>query len=214
LSAAAQLHRLRPWWLVLPASRRDEIRDVRRRLRAAGRRSWDEAAVERLKRARAAMTQAQGRLRACESCAIGCDPPHGQWEGGFCCGGETANLISDTELASMAACGIGPADLVPPTTREHAGCAFRGPRGCSLDASKRPCVCLWYLCRDVSQELGHAGRGKQAGARARELEQAFIAFAATLSPPSPRKTGPIRYTLRTQRTRASASSDHQGSAAK
>lgn len=186
MSAAAQLHRLRPWWLVRPATRRDEIRDVRRRLRAASRRSWDPAAVERLVAARAAMSQAQGLLRACASCAIGCEPPHGQWEGGFCCGGETANLFPDEELAVLAACGVGPGDLVPPTTEHHAGCAFRGPRGCTIEAEKRPCVCLWYLCRDVSQELGHAGRGKEAGARATELEQAFRDFVASLDRPGPR----------------------------
>ncbi len=182
MSAAAQLHRLRPWWLVLPATRRDELRDVRRRLRAASRRSWDEATVVRLRAARDAMCQAQGRLRACESCAVGCDPPHGQWEGGFCCGGETANLFSDEELACLAACGVNTSDLVPPPTNDHAGCAFRGPRGCSLKMAKRPSVCLWYLCRDVSQELGYAGRGKQAGSRATELVQAFRAFVDSLSP--------------------------------
>ena len=170
-----------PWWLAAPSQRRADLQQVRQGLREARQeRRWDPATLERLIAARKAITGSQGRLRACETCARGCDPPHGHWEGGFCCGGQTAELFSPQELAALAAIGVKPRELSPPASREQAGCTFRGPKGCSLTAEVRPNVCLWYLCRDVSQELGHAGRGKEVGAHAKELEQAFIAFAGKL----------------------------------
>lgn len=83
-----------------------------------------------------------------------CEPPHGHWDGGFCCGGETEAIFVEAELATLAVAGARPADLRPPKdTEELAGCVFRGPRGCSLAAEHRPSICLAHLCGDVGREL-------------------------------------------------------------
>jgi hypothetical protein len=96
-------------------------------------------------------------VRSCRTCAIGAPLPRGAYDGGDCCAGGTADLFDDNELAALAHAGTRPRDLVaPPGTDAHAGCAFRGPRGCTLDVTHRPGRCVHYLCDTLRREL-HAG---------------------------------------------------------
>jgi hypothetical protein len=57
-----------------------------------------------------------------------------------------------------------------------AGCAFRAPTGCSLDAAHRPSVCVRYTCRELEGELDtRNGRAEivRLQARMRELSERF-----------------------------------------
>lgn len=172
-----------PWWTLRPASRAATLRRLRAGLRAAHRRCQPEApVVKELLSARRALITAQGELASCARCARHCEPPHGRWAGGFCCGGEAEAIFVPAELATLAAAGAEPADLRPPAgLHELAGCVFRGPRGCSLGADHRPSICLAHLCDDVGRELAEAGRGRELGALADRLTAAQRAFAVALS---------------------------------
>src|SRR5882672_997830 len=117
-----------------PRSRADEVLAVRRRLVAQPARSEaseEELALSReLFRLREQLTSALGTVSACSGCARGHSLPHGRWNGGQCCGGRTAEIFTDDELAALRLSGTTPARLAPPSS-DHAGCAFRGPQGCS-----------------------------------------------------------------------------------
>ena len=80
-------------------------------------------------------------------------------------------------IRTLRLSGTGPGDLVPPVAEDHAGCAFRGPAGCSLQAAHRPNICVRYVCPDLAREL--TGRGDLAaidaiGAR---MEAIYLCFA-------------------------------------
>jgi hypothetical protein len=83
-----------------------------------------------------------------------------QWAGGHCCSGPTRNLFTDEELAALRLSGTTPHVLRLPRGA-HAGCAFRGPLGCSLDAAHRPSLCVRYTCRALEAEIGR-GRSRSA----------------------------------------------------
>ena len=144
-----------------PASRAAELNALRARVRDELAAEVDEqeralaAAVLADKLAVAAQLTA---VSSCASCAKRQPEPVGHYDGGACCAGVTADLFDDNELAALVHAGTRLADLTPPPGADaHAGCAFRGPRGCTLDVTDRPARCVHYLCDGLRRELHRAG---------------------------------------------------------
>lgn len=162
-----------------PRSRADEVRAVRLRLveqPSAAQASAEQTALAReLLRLRRALIDALGSVTSCSGCARHHPEPHGHWAGGHCCGGRTDELFGDDELAALRLGGTTPERLEPPRS-DHAGCAFRGPRGCSLEAADRPNLCVRYLCRDLERELGDRGDRAEIKALAAQIDVAFRRF--------------------------------------
>jgi hypothetical protein len=122
--------------------------------------------------------QAFDGVQACRSCARGRPAPHGRWDGGFCCGGRTEGVFDDDEIAALAIAGTRPRDLQPPDG-DHAGCAFRGPTGCSLEPVDRPALCVRFACRELEAELRATGRWSEVRALTRRLEETMRRFSDT-----------------------------------
>jgi hypothetical protein len=165
-----------------PASRRAELRALRRRLRAerAGTVADDERArAAEVAHAKRAVTAAVGGVASCGSCAARQPWPVGGFAGGACCAGVTAHIFDDHELAALAGAGTRPRDLRPPAGRDaHAGCAFRGAEACSLALEHRPARCVHYACDTLRTELHRRGRLDDVEARLAELDRAMRAFTA------------------------------------
>lgn len=119
-------------------------------------------------------------VRACAGCGHGHSLPHGRWDGGFCCGGRTDGVFDDDEVAALALAGTRPRDLRLPAG-DHAGCAFRGPEGCSLDARDRPNLCVRFVCRELEGELREDGEWARVRALTRRLETTFARFVRSLN---------------------------------
>jgi hypothetical protein len=145
-----------------PRSRADELIELRRRLRVerASAVDADEVALAHEVRARKLAVSAELQaVTSCSSCAVGAPWPRGGYDGGDCCAGVTADLFDDNELAALAHAGTRPRDLVAPAGADaHAGCAFRGPHGCTLDVTHRPGRCVHYLCDTLRRELHARGQ--------------------------------------------------------
>lgn len=163
-----------------PRSRADEVLTLRRRISdepTADQVSSEEAACARqLAALRQELSQAIGAVVSCTHCAVGHPPPHGHFAGGHCCGLRTEDAFNDDEVAALRQAGTRPSALQLPRG-DHAGCAFRGPLGCSLSVPNRPNLCLRYICPQLSREL--AARGDLAhiesiGARLEEVYLRFI----------------------------------------
>jgi hypothetical protein len=166
-----------------PRSRADDVADVRRRLVAqpsraelspAARAAADDVAI-----ARRALSSALADVRSCGTCAAGYPEPHGHFDGGHCCGGRTAGVFTDDELSALRASGTTPSRLVPPGEGAHAGCAFRGPKGCSLDPADRPKICVRYTCRSLESELRARGDWKRIAALQENLRRAYARFTSS-----------------------------------
>ena len=137
--------------------------------------SEEVAAARELRALRHALSQAIGAVSSCATCALGHPPPHGHFAGGHCCGLETEDAFNDDEVAALHQAGTTALHLRLPRG-DHAGCVFRGPRGCSLAVSDRPNLCLRYVCPDLAREL--AARGdlpviEELGAR---MEAVYLRF--------------------------------------
>lgn len=161
-----------------PTARAAEVADVRRRIAAAAREpASDEvrALALELRALRPQVLLAFQGVRACTGCGHGRPEPHGHWNGGFCCGGKTSGVFDDDEVAALALAGTRPGRLRPPAG-DHAGCAFRGPTGCSLDAVDRPSLCVRFACRELEAELRASGRWERVRALTRQLEKTFARF--------------------------------------
>lgn len=163
-----------------PASRADEIVALRRQLRAARASAIpdDERAlgveVARIKRAVAGVV---GRVASCGSCAVHQPWPAGQYAGGACCSGVTADVIDEHEVAALACAGTRPRDLRPPPGGDiHAGCAFRGAHACSLALDHRPARCVHYVCDTLRGELHRDGRLDAVESQLAELNRAMQIF--------------------------------------
>jgi hypothetical protein len=147
-----------------PASRAAELNTLRARLRdeLAGQVDIADDERERAMRVLAikrSISSALDDVVSCRSCATGLPAPAGSYAGGACCDGVTAELFDEHELAALALAGTRPGDLVPPAGSDlHAGCAFRGPRGCTLDVAHRPGRCVLYVCQTLRREVHHAGQ--------------------------------------------------------
>jgi hypothetical protein len=155
-----------------PRSRADDVAALRRRLaRVEG--TEEEAALAReIRRLREALAAAFTTVEACRGCARGHPLPHGRWHGGHCCGCRTEQVFTDDEVAALALAGTTASDLSPPRG-DHAGCAFRGPEGCSLPPAHRPNICVRYLCRELEGELRERGELAPIRAIAADLNKAF-----------------------------------------
>ena len=93
-------------------------------------------------------------VSACGSCAKGRAEPNGHWSGGACCGARTLDLFTPVEVASLKLAGISASDLARAAPRgDHAGCAFRAERGCTLTPDQRPNICVRYICLELRSEL-------------------------------------------------------------
>ncbi len=165
-------------------SRADEVATLRRQLAAqpgGGRVIAEEReAAEELRALRLRLAAAiadHGGVRSCFTCARGHPPPHGRWEGGHCCGAPTFDLFNDDEVAALRLGGTTPGGLRLPVAEDHAGCAFRGPRGCSLRAVDRPNICVRYVCPDLARELHGRGDLEAIEALGAQMEQAYLRFA-------------------------------------
>jgi hypothetical protein len=165
-----------------PASRRAELRALRRRLRAerASTVADDERALAaEVAHAKRAVAEAIGGVASCGSCAARQPWPVGGFAGGACCAGVTAHIFDVHELAALAGAGTRPRDLRPPAGRDaHAGCAFRGAAACSLTLDHRPARCVHYACDTLRAELHRRGRLDDVEARLAELDRAMRAFTA------------------------------------
>lgn len=106
----------------------------------------------RLRRRREEISARLVSAKSCSSCAKGAPEPNGRWDGGFCCAGNTEDLFDDDELAALMAGGTSNRCLTLPRCA-HAGCAFRGPTGCSLPAGDRPTRCVAHICDELWCEL-------------------------------------------------------------
>ena len=175
-----------------PRSRADEARRLRLRFAAevgaarSGEGSGEEAAkgserppesavAAELRALRLELAAAVGAVESCKSCAIGHPPPHGRFSGGHCCGLQTEDAFNDDEVAALASAGTRPADLRLPRG-DHAGCAFRGPGGCSLELPHRPNLCVRYLCPDLKRELHRRGDLAAIERIGERLESAYLRF--------------------------------------
>ncbi len=165
-----------------PASRAAEVAALRGRLRAARASTVadDERALAvEVGRTKREVAAAIGDVASCGSCAVHQPWPVGGYAGGACCGGATATVFDDRELAALAGAGTRSGDLRPPTGRDaHAGCAFRGATACSLALEHRPARCVHYVCDTLRSELHRGGRLDDVEARLAALDRAMQAFTA------------------------------------
>lgn len=161
-----------------PRSRADELIDLRRRLRdeLASDRDDEERALAQVVHARKLAVSAElHAVSSCSSCASGQPWPVGHYAGGACCSGVTRDLFDDSELAVLVHAGTRPRDLVPPRD-DHAGCAFRGARCCTLEVTHRPARCVHYVCDTLKRELFDRGQLDTIEAKLAELDQAMQRF--------------------------------------
>ncbi len=156
-----------------PRSRADDLARLRARFAAqptarevGGARVADAQALRRLRRELAAALEG---VEACRGCARGHPEPAGRFDGGHCCGGDTFRVFTPDEVAALKWGGTRVRDWEPPSG-EQAGCAFRGPRGCSLAPEHRPTLCLRYICMELRSELRAEPRWRRIGALTREIE--------------------------------------------
>ncbi len=165
-----------------PASRADELIALRRRVRAelATAADDEERALADVVRARKLEVAAELHgVASCGSCASGQPWPVGHHAGGACCAGVTAELFDDAELAALVHAGTRARDLTPPVrAHAHAGCAFRGAHGCTLDVVHRPARCVHYTCNTLRRELHARGQLDAVEARLDALNLAMQRFTA------------------------------------
>jgi len=165
-----------------PQTRADELARLRARHRAQpSRRGSDPelvALADELRRLRRALADElrNASVSSCHGCARGHPLPEGRWPGGHCCGGNTLDIFSVDEVAALELGGTSLRDWAPPDG-DHAGCAFRGPRGCSLEPEDRPSICLRYICLELRAELREGGQARvfELAAALRDLHERFVA---------------------------------------
>lgn len=156
-----------------------EAAALRARIKAAARAPATEpsrALALELRELRPRVLEAFDNVRACSGCGRGRPLPHGQWNGGFCCGGATTGVFDDDEVAALALAGTRPRDLRA-APGDHAGCAFRGSRGCTLEPVDRPNLCVRFACRELEAELKASGEWERVRGLTRQLEQTFAKFS-------------------------------------
>jgi hypothetical protein len=166
-----------------PATRNDELTALRRRLRdelASTEVDEEERALAREAHAqKLAVSALLKNVTSCRSCATGQPSPVGDYDGGACCSGVTAELFDDAELAALVHAGTRAKDLVPPPREDHhAGCAFRGAHGCSLEVTHRPSRCVHYVCDGLRRELHRRGQLDDIEGKLADLNRAMQTFGA------------------------------------
>ncbi|HVV88570.1 MAG TPA: hypothetical protein VHE35_36250 [Kofleriaceae bacterium] len=165
-----------------PASRAGELVALRARLRdelAAGADDDERALAREVHDRKLQLAAVLGSVVSCRTCAVGQPRPMGHHDGGACCSGVTAELFDERELAALVHAGTRAHDLTPPAGADaHAGCAFRGPRGCTLAVEHRPGRCVHYLCDSLRRELHRLGRLDATEAALAEHDAAMRRFTA------------------------------------
>lgn len=157
-----------------PASRAAELIELRRRLRESSSRA-ERALAGEVHATKLAVVAALTDVTSCASCAKGHPWPNGHYTGGDCCCGVTNEVFDDHEVAALAQAGTRARDLVTPKG-DHAGCAFRGERGCSLEIEHRPARCVHYVCDTLRHELHDRGALDDIEAKLRALNTAMQTF--------------------------------------
>ncbi len=166
-----------------PASRAHELIELRQRLReelAAQPDDDERALAHTIRDQKLRVSKALTGVASCSTCATGQPFPRGHYNGGDCCSGETPSLFDDNELAMLVHAGTRARDLVPPRA-DHAGCAFRGPEGCTLEAEHRPARCVHYVCTILRRELHSRGALDAIEAELAELDRQVQQFRAVRS---------------------------------
>jgi hypothetical protein len=162
-----------------PRSRADEVAALRRRFAEAPGPEHESgegiALAAEMRRLREALSAALAGVTSCSGCAHGHPLPQGRWRGGHCCGTRTALVFTDDEVAALRLSGTTPARLVPPAG-DVAGCAFRGPLGCSLEVVDRPNLCVRFVCMELQGELRERGDLREIKAIGAALTRAFERF--------------------------------------
>jgi hypothetical protein len=164
-----------------PASRADELIELRRRMREELATSPDleeRAAAAAVQEQKLRVAGSVTDVQSCSSCAVRQPFPTGHFAGGACCAGTTAILFDPDELGALAHAGARAADLVAPVT-DHAGCAFRGATGCTLAVETRPARCIHYFCETLRGELHRRGELDALEASLAELDRRMQAYRAT-----------------------------------
>jgi hypothetical protein len=148
-----------------PASRAAELTALRGRLREELATHPDEeerATAHRILALKRTISAALAGVSSCRSCATGLPAPQGSHAGG-----------------GLAHAGTRPSDLTPPAGNDlHAGCTFRGPRGCTLDVAHRPARCVLYVCEMLTRELHRAGQLDETERMLSELRQEMTRYIA------------------------------------
>ena len=163
-----------------PRTRADELIELRRRLReeVAAETSDEERVLAYEVHARKLVVSEElNAVSSCRSCATGQPWPVGHYAGGACCSGVTADLFDAPELAVLVHAGTRLRDLTPPRD-DHAGCAFRGEHGCSLEGQHRPARCVHYICDTLRHELYDRGQLDTIERKLADLDQAMQRFKA------------------------------------
>jgi hypothetical protein len=163
-----------------PASRVDELVELRGRLRAqrvAAAGDDERALAHAIRAMKLAIAGELHGVESCGSCATGFPWPLGHYQGGACCAGVTADIFDDNEVAALALAGTRTRHLTPPHD-DHAGCAFRGATGCSLPAAHRPARCVHYVCDTLRRELHARGRLDAIESALAALDRDMREFAA------------------------------------
>lgn len=134
------------------------------------------AVAERLVHLKRELAAAIGEVRSCSGCARGCAMPSGWAEGGRCCGTATLDVFTQEEVRALKLAGVTPPSEPASDGSEHAGCLFRGERGCSLPIEGRPARCVEYICHDLRIELEPTERFARIQSLRRELTETFARF--------------------------------------
>ena len=162
--------------LLGPRTRADELYEVRLKLAAqAGPDVASHAEQQLALRLRQLRENLMDRFDSVQACAHCVRPRSASWPGGHCCSGHTRDLFTDDELAALKLAGTTAAQLIAPRT-SHAGCVFRGPRGCSLQAAHRPSLCVRFTCRELQSELDRQGNGPVIAQLQEEIRVQFERF--------------------------------------
>jgi len=163
-----------------PADRAHELIALHARLRselAATIEADEQALAEAVLAQKRAISAHLTAVHSCRTCATGQPRPVGHYDGGACCSGVTADLFDDNELAALVHAGTRVGNLVAPRT-DHAGCAFRGPTGCTLELDHRPARCVHYVCNTLRRELHSRHQLDMIEAGLAELDRRMQAFRA------------------------------------
>lgn len=167
-----------------PASRARELELLRARFAAqpSRREAGDRAArlAEEALHHKIELAKAIGEVEACKGCAAKHPAPEGRWPGGFCCGGKTLEIFSAPQVAALKLAGTKASRLRAPPG-DHAGCAFRGEKGCSLAVEDRPAICVRYVCLELRSELRDSSRWKRIAESSKALDVAYQGVCEALS---------------------------------
>jgi hypothetical protein len=140
------------------------------------------ASAKRLRALREQVSASLEGVSACSGCAKGHPEPAGHWEGGHCCSGRTLDVWTEAEVAALKLAGTRMASLEPPQG-DHAGCTFRGEKGCTVAPGDRPSLCARYLCLELKGELDEAGTLKPIAKLAADLSREDRRFVKLLTKP-------------------------------